>query len=839
MDIKTVNSMLAHLLFQAFRAHVETFSNSPTVGAYTPHGVPHILGVEESVRYIIKHHGYAGRHQEMKPIQPLLPLEILLLRFCAWGHDLGMIQSVAEEYWHAQPEKIKKDSSKDEFLRKHHDKASAEHISRILPKLFAEVVAELRGGRHKDGKMEKSPQECRDLYAGLLARLMPDSEEKEILTFLDLVRDDQSAGRRMSAEVTTLAYTVNLIARYHRRAEPIAECPEERCLLGNTIRTKLLAAIFRMADALNVDRTRFEKDPFNLFRVLPEFTEENRVHWIKSFIVSAIRFDLRQHTVHIQADLPLGPDEQKASLHEMLMFIVVDLEEDVLSVARILLQHDFPPLLGVTYEVHEIPAMEYQEDIKAVLDNVYASASPNTSQQITIALKRLDAGLHESETKPDMSAYLQQHVVPDLLKHLRHQLEIRPCHEGLRKIEDLLAVISKLWAEESRRSVYYLHVIHSDGSRIRQDRLLWTLVEGVKEVFLQQRERVEGKNISCQAFSKAFDASDHIVVYGFSQQVVHVLQMYLEGVRDRKERLPAVHVLECRTKTIYSSSGRLIYLDGQRYAKALRDKLPEEVEITLEPDVAVGRIVKRAKQGTSVVLGSNAVYSDGTFVHSMGHISVAAIAKATELAKTRVIVVTDGMKIGNSPNEEERERHPDVWLTHNREILDEIKKKRIILHNWREDRVPRKLIDDLIILDAEDPEERIVQLNSNAAQDGSLQILEKLRFNARRAYAQTLEQRLLAAVITHSQERPQYQDVIAHFTATASPFDRNWILAEKFLQNKSGLSDPQEASAAAVLYPWLDSMWGEEQREAVKILCHEIDPTWPYARRVEPRGGGS
>jgi hypothetical protein len=127
-----------------------------------------------------------------------------------------------------------------------------------------------------------------------------------------------------------------------------------------------------------------------------------------------------------------------------------------------------------------------------------------------------------------------------------------------------------------------------------------------------------------------------------------------------------------------------------------------------------------------------------------------------------------------------------------------------------------------------------VQLNSNAAQDGSLQILEKLRFNARRAYAQTLEQRLPAAVIAHSQERAQYQDAITNFTGTASPYGRNWILAEKFLQNQPGSNDPQEASTAAVLYPWLESMWGEEQREAVKVLRHEIDPTWPYVRRAEP-----
>lgn len=311
MDAKTSNHLLAHLLFQVFRRDVEAISNPQTIGAYTPHGVPHILGVEESIRYIIRFHGYSGRHLEIKPARPLLPLELLLLRFCAWGHDLGMIQSIAEDYWKNQSDQVRNKVLKDEFLRKHHDKASAEHFCSRLPELFNGVVSELCGGRHDEhGRMLKDPEGCHAEYVDLLALLMPEADRQILNDFLRLLRNDQSYVRRISAEVTTLAYTVNLIARYHRRAELIAQCPEDRVFMGETIRVKLLAAIFRLADALNVDRTRFDKE-FDLFRVLPEFTEENRVHWIKSFVVSSIGFDLQHHTVHIQADLPLNPDDQK------------------------------------------------------------------------------------------------------------------------------------------------------------------------------------------------------------------------------------------------------------------------------------------------------------------------------------------------------------------------------------------------------------------------------------------------------------------------------------------------------------------------------------------------
>ena len=94
-------------------------------------------------------------------------------------------------------------------------------------------------------------------------------------------------------------------------------------------------------------------------------------------------------------------------------------------------------------------------------------------------------------------------------------------------------------------------------------------------------------------------------------------------------------------------------------------------------------------------------------------------------------------------------------------------------------------------------------------------------------------------MITHSAERGQLQEeAIVNFAPKASPHDRNWILAEKFLRNElAAAHDPQEAQAAAVLQPWLESIWGRDQKTAVEILAHEIAPGLA-SRRVIPFAGG-
>lgn len=700
------------LLFVRFCERVHEVLGSGTIPSYTPHGLSHIQGVEAAVENL---------WSLIEEKNPLTPFEKLLLRFCAWSHDLGMIVDVANKYQDeirgARPGTVKLAA-----LRKDHDKASAYFVQKNVPELFEQVQDELERSIRAVGT---------EAYrAGVAARLRAHLSDEEATSVVAFFADGANK-QRWLANAATLANTVNLIARYHRRAEPIDTAHELRHYLGEPVRVRLLAAIFRLADALHVDRTRFEQTGFEILARSPQFSDESRVHWIKSFIVSSIRIDEMRHSVHVQADVPLsaeiGGDDfavDSERMRGMVSYIVNDLTEDVLSVSRILLDGGFPPLLGVTSDIHEIPSMHYPDDVRAALNHIYASSSPNTSRLITIALDVLQWHLRESEKKPDGAAYLLQKLKEQRIS-LAEQLDQRPCHEALRKVHDLLGAVQEAWH-------------HSDFQRgalaelCGERYVLHTLLEGVRATVLDKRREV-AEGVRHPDFLEIFDGRSDIILYGYSDQVLALLDKLNAS---RHEDLPDVHVLECRTKTAYAPAGDLLYLDGERYARALR-KQGYKGNVTIEPDAAVGRILTKSVTPL-VLLGSNAVYPGGTFVHSMGHLTVAAAAKAPHVKdKSQVVVVTDTMKIGFHHELQLKERHENDWLTTRKHVITVLRKAGIELHNWQEDTVPSELIDALLVLDKK------TILRGNYAQ------LATMRFDAVDVYCRSLDYRLLASYLAY------------------------------------------------------------------------------------------
>lgn len=700
------------LLFVQFCGKVHVDIESGTIPSYTPHGRSHIQGVEVAIDNLT-----AILEEKTR----LTPLEKLLLRFCAWSHDLGMVNEVANTYqqdMHGKPPGV----ARLDELRKDHDKASAYYLQKHVPSLFEGTHDGILGGI-----VGVAPQTYR---TELLKRLKSEGglPEDVAVSMIEFFTDGETR-QRWLASAATLANTVNLIARYHRRAEDITRAPEFRYFLGERIRVQLLAAIFRLGDALHVDRTRFEQTGFEILARSPQFSDESRVHWIKSFIVSSIRIDPESATVHVQADVPvaseLGGDDfavDSERMHGMVSFIVNDLTEDVMSVARILLAAGFPPLLGVTADVQEIPAMHYPDDVRAALNHIYASSSPNTSRLITIALDVLQWHLAKAEKREDGADYLLRKLNEQLIS-LGEQLEQRPCHEALRKIQDLLVSVKEAWADKEFQHGSLAEIC---GTRY----VLHTLLEGVRATVIDKRAEVK-KGVENPEFIEIFDACSDIVLYGYSEQVLALLAQLNATKRDQ---YPDIHVLECRTKTAYAPAGDLLYLDGERYAHALR-KQGYKGKVTIEPDAAVGRILTE-KRKPLIVLGSNAVYPGGTFVHSMGHLTVAAAAKAAHLRdKCAVVVLTDTMKIGEQQHPKPRERHEDEWLTPRKHVIAALKKAGVELHNWQEDTVPSALVDKLLVLD-----KGLILVSPYAE-------LEKLRFEAAEVYSKSLERRFLAAFL--------------------------------------------------------------------------------------------
>ena len=849
LDSMTKKIFFVKLLFWKFKEKVEgLLGDSKTIEYYTPHGISHIKGVESSIDYLLSFQGkdrVTTKTDDSVRLVESDPLEQLLLKLCAWGHDLGMIQKVAEKFakTHKSSQQYREKDTENQDYRDNHDNASAYYIREEIPAIITMLKDEFKAGRKdSNGNHLSTPDQCNNEICVYLERegrvyelsKGEDDEgnrlKKEVGEFLAFIKD-KSNYDYLQAEALVLSHTVNLVARYHRRAENLEQCPEERFLLGERVRTKLLAAVFRLADALHINRTRFTKETYDAFRSSPYFTEENRTHWIKSYIISSIRIDASHFTINIQADLPVETSNEMeadsrfistAKIREMLNFVVYDLTEDVLSVSRILLRHAFPPLLGVNLDIHLIPEMYYSEDIKASLDNLLAAASPNTSQLIEIAMNSLNSRLKQSCNQFDKE--LEENLIKFTqlqIQGIEQQLEKRPCHEGLWKIKDLLIGVSRLWDDkvekEVENSINTLSGCIGEVEHTRS-RLIWTLLESMYQVFHTQRDQVE-EGAKSPAIINLFKEYSNIIVYGYSQQVIALLSSFFSTPHEKEEKV-SVHVLECRTKTLYTATSQLIYLDAQRYAERLKQELKHIEDISIEPDVAVATIIQRnKKKKTAILLGSNAVYQDGTFVHSMGHLTIAAVAKAG-LGDVDVIVVTDGMKIGDKAvnrGGQPHERNPEKWLTPNKNITKGLISMGIHLHNWQEDHVPRELIDKLIILDTR----KVLESNS----DDFLVKLSNQRFNPRKEYCDHLECHLVAAMLAQPGLDGTLSKLINERYKNSDENHRNWMCAEEFLRSKAKRAAKENLENYPdkdPLFEWMDNRWTSNEANAVKKLIECI-----------------
>lgn len=743
-------------------------------GGFTPHDPSHFSGVERAMDYLLKHKKPTTSDSEPEAAR-FARVEDLILRFCCWGHNVGMLKEVSDEYYSKSQAKHEGKEWTPAWARSVHDEASAYFIVERLEKIangFASdySVSDLAG---KSDLEKKKAEEQRQTNIRSLSDSLQDRDENlrsKVIQYLGAKEN----GNAVFAHLMGLAYTVTLVASFHRRRKNLDACPDSRDVLGVRARTRMLAAIFRLADALHVDRTRFASAEFDSLRYQQDFSPESRRHWMKSYLVSSISIVEESHAVDVQLDIPESipltpqgerwgrrgkpnPSEKRREIVAgMRDFIVNDLEEDVLSVSGILLEYSFPPLLRVRSRVHSVPAMAFEEEIWSVLEEMNAAASPNTSQLINAALPRLH-DTYGGNDKDQIKSMKQS--LKFRLDSVKDMLEQRPCHEGLRKIRYLLAAIQKVFTDVN---LHALAVGPLKGTGcISEDNLLKVCVEGVQRTFRDQRETCR-KVINSGVFDNYLKDVQYVILYGYSDQVIDLLRHLVEKREQKREQpLSKVYILECRTKTLHTATGRLIYHDGARYATSLRDELGDELGIELVPDSAVGRILEHIKlsqhitprKTTLVLFGSNAITLDGAHVHSMGHISVAAAAKCPRYEEhTGVYILTDGLKIGGSSKEvrthDQRQRHQEEWLTTDATTQSSLNASGVETMNWMEDLVPSDLIDQIFVLDCQ----KVIEPRSME--------IKEFRFDALKVFCEKFHRRIVAhnARAEFDRQSPSHQE---------------------------------------------------------------------------------
>lgn len=180
--------------------------------------------------------------------------------------------------------------------------------------------------------------------------------------------------------------------------------------------------------------------------------------------------------------------------------------------------------------------------------------------------------------------------------------------------------------------------------------------------------------------------NDVILVYGYSSSVVTVLGALGDDVKENVE----IIVCECSTKTKHRYDNKLLYCDGIKYFRELKERDIKNAYYT--PDLCASNLFSKGKFNmerekereppkniTKVFFGANGIdIKTGKVAHGLGHLAIADMAT---IYKIPIYVIAESMKIGDLEENPENQRK-DPWYPTD-VLFDEINE--LNSYNPRED----------------------------------------------------------------------------------------------------------------------------------------------------------
>ncbi len=627
--------------YQSILAEIEVFytelcedENEPDY--FTPHDSSHCLAVEKLVKALIK-----------KSKIELSEMEKFILFVCVWTHDLGMLYKTAKA--------ILDKNYKIDTKRNQHEEIGAKYIStKRYNREFIKIFK--RNGIN----------------------------ENFAITFIN---------------------TINLINKFHRRKYPITECPKYRYIKGEKIRSNLLATLLRLADTLHIDTTRFDRKTYDILQI-GNFDRTSRLHWLKSFVVSAVYLDIEQQTIFIVLDIPELSSHRKKNIeenvHNLKSMIYEDIYEDMISSQIIFKEYNLPFYSMVTVEINYIMGMDENlaDEVYGILNDLHILLSPSTSKVIR---KALDSIVSLADMEFDnMNKFKTQIAL--LLNNLEKVHEHRPCHVGLKRIINMLSNFYK--------------DIPQDGTENDIIELQKDLRNKVDTIRQRREDAIQTiKKKACQLEEKQVK---NIVLFGISE----IVSQFLNNCSRKFKENVNIFIFECGSKRQFSLSNNLEYNDGIQYSLLLSNYgykrifiLPDNAIATLFADIITsaddGTESENSKEETIILFGANGIdlslaesslkNSSDEYIcfagHSSGHLALAIVAKHYQVP---IWIVTDTFKFTDKEEVKKIEWQPTLeregtlWLTGQRKWLDELRKRNIVLKNYREDKIPISLIEQII-----------------------------------------------------------------------------------------------------------------------------------------------
>jgi hypothetical protein len=256
-----------------------------------------------------------------------------------------------------------------------------------------------------------------------------------------------------------------LLARYHRRREPLSSCPAQIELAEHgTLRIRLLAAYLRLADALHVDVTRSPAESYAIVLAY-DISQAQKLHWIRSQFVTGIDVDAENHQLVVHFKQPLGRQSNTTNEHHASMVaklkhiyaqIIDDLESEVSSVQEVLVDSGISYFLTVKAEYHEVQCSDrLNQDIDRLVEFYDILVHPSSSSLYQLVLETVSGILksigdktrfinqnRRSSLAQSSTPYGDSHVfvlreVKDFLDRVVDQVLVsRQCHAGLANLID-------------------------------------------------------------------------------------------------------------------------------------------------------------------------------------------------------------------------------------------------------------------------------------------------------------------------------------------------------------------------------------------------------------------
>lgn len=453
---------------------------------------------------------------------------------------------------------------------------------------------------------------------------------------------------------------LGIICRYHRKVEDLRKCNEKIPISGGQIRTRLLAAYLRLADALRIaDVSGVPEKEFRA-NLIMGMDPESTFHWLKSRYAQGTSLTEEPFTITIFLKNPSGSAENIAPLGK---FLCDEIQEELDSSMDTLIRGGLSLYLRVNHEIiKDVPLQPDEiEGLRWALSHIETIFSTSAGMAINSVLKNIQVilNLDKERVIEELLNYKKMILVPFL--------EEKPCHAYLTKIKKML--------EEKLKNIS-----DPNGLNAAERNQIIRLISDKIDQWQDERKK------AFEAFSDMskpfFIDGSPVLLYGYSSSVVTALKSLPPNIKKDMK----VYICECKTKNRYGYDNRLIYCDGIHYASEIKKAGFDTIHLVA--DSSASNLFSRGKI-SKVLFGANGIGENGEISHGLGHLAIADMAMTYNVP---VYVIAETMKIIKKIK-----KSPDLprkvkWLTTDLSInLDAYEQ-----YNPREDIVPPEKIAMII-----------------------------------------------------------------------------------------------------------------------------------------------